>query len=73
MINTIRRVFMMYVMMGLEEDWWLHNSVTATKKPNLVYRLYKAVNREFRLDANEYVFGGDLFSLLTKSVRWFGW
>lgn len=73
MFGMIKHLFGCYLMMGLEEDWLLYHSCTYAGKPNLVYRIYKAVNREFRLEANEYILSGaDLFQYKTKFDKRFG-
>lgn len=40
---------------GLEQDDMYHNSITKQRKPNMIYRIYKRFNRQFRDEANTYI------------------
>ena len=47
-----------YITLGLEEDWARRNLPEIhSKKPNMIYRIYKRFNKKFRLEAEEYIYG----------------
>lgn len=59
MLNAIKAIIYYYVILGLEQEDMYYNSFTKHKKPNIVYRICKRFNRDFRNEANAYVFRYD--------------
>lgn len=66
----LRAIIYTCITLGLEQDYMYHNSITKQPKPNMIYRLYKRFNREFRIEANTYVFANDLKKRSRVTNNW---
>ena len=44
------------LVIGAEQDYAYYNNFTKTKKPNMIYRIYKRFNKEFRKEVNAWIF-----------------
>lgn len=71
MFSMIKSIIGTYLVVGAEEDWEYHNNLFCTKKPNIIYRIYKRFNRDFRLEMNTFVLSGLPTNKLNRwSMRW---
>lgn len=51
----IKMIIDLYVMLGAEEEVAYYTQPSVSKKPNIIYRIYKRFNRQFRNEMSEYV------------------
>ena len=51
----IKMIIDLYLLLGAEEEVAYYTMHSVSKKPNIIYRIYKRFNRRFRNEMSEYV------------------
>jgi hypothetical protein len=51
----IRMFIDLYLLLGAEEEVAYYTHPSVSKKPNIIYRIYKIFNRRFRNEMSAYV------------------
>lgn len=67
----IKMIIDFYVLLGVEEELAYYTHFAGSKKPNIIYRIYKRVNRRFRNEMDEYVSSASSFDKKSKNYsKW---